>query len=84
MTDEEIRRVAAEAADLAARKAVRETLLALGVDADKPLDFQNRMQFLQSMQAIFRTVIQQAVTAFVGMAVVGLAWAAWMQTGAPK
>jgi ABC-type uncharacterized transport system substrate-binding protein len=84
MTEEEVSRIAAEAADRAARKAIRETLLALGVDADRPIEFQEKMQFLASARAVMRTIVSQAITAIVGIAAVGGATAIWMQMGQPK
>jgi len=79
-----VKRIAEEAADRAAHRAVRETLVALGVDPDRPLDFQERMQFLKTLQTMVKTAVSQSITAFVGILIGGIIWAVWVQTGVAR
>jgi hypothetical protein len=83
MTEAEIRKLAHEAADLAARKAVRETLTALGIDTDKPFEFQEKMNFVRSLQNAATTIGRQTLTAFIGTVVLGALWAIWAKIGGP-
>jgi hypothetical protein len=50
----------------------------------RPIEFQEKMQFLASARAVMRTIVSQAITAIVGIAAVGGATAIWMQMGQPK
>jgi len=71
MTDDEIRDIARTAA----REAVRETMLALGVDTSNPAaiieiqrDFQSLRDWRRSMQAVKR----QGLISAIGVLVVGI------------
>lgn len=83
MTEQEVRKIAHEAAELAAKKAVRETLLALGIDADEPVEFQSRMVFVRSLQSAAATVGRQSLTVVIGTMVLGVLYAMWDKVGGP-
>jgi hypothetical protein len=83
MDEEDIRRIAHEAADMAARKAIRETLVALGVDPDRPFEFQERMNFVRSLQSAASTIGKQTLTAVIGTVVLGILLAIWSKVGSP-
>lgn len=59
----------------AARKAVREVLLTMGIDAGDPIAFQQRMEFLRTLEAVgdaarrtvVKTTISVIVTAILGI-----------------
>lgn len=59
----------------AARKAVREVLLTMGIDADDPIEFQRRMEFLRTLKVVgdaarrtvVKTTISVIVTAILGI-----------------
>jgi hypothetical protein len=81
MDESDIKRIATEAADMAARKAIRETLVALGVDPDRPFEFQERMNFLKTLQSASNAAGRQAITAMIGTVILGVLWAIWLQVG---
>lgn len=76
MTEEDIQRVA----DKAARAAVHDTLLALGIEANDPLAFQKRMAFLSSLEASSKTVIRHIMTVLAGALTLGVLYALWPNT----
>lgn len=74
MTEAEIRKIAHEAA----RQAVKETLISLGVDADDPLEYQRDMQHLRSWRQASETVKRQSIITAVGIIIAGTIGAVWV------
>ena len=61
-----------EIATAAARKAVKETLLTIGINADDPIAFQQRMDFLRKLEGIGDSARRTVVKTTVGVAVTAL------------
>jgi hypothetical protein len=80
MDEDDVERIAT----VAARSATRDILIALGIDPDKPVEFQERMSFLKTFHGVWKTAITQVVIALVGLITVGIATAVWLQMGGPK
>lgn len=75
MTEAQIHEIARQAA----REAVKETFLTLGLDAAEPLEAQADMLFLRRTREGSETIKKQSVMTAVGLltvAVLGLIWAA--------
>lgn len=53
------------------RESVRETLTALGVDTEKPIEFQDDLRFLRSLRKTHETVSAQALGTLVKVLVTG-------------
>jgi len=71
MTDDEIR----EIARTAAREAVREMMIAMGVDTSNPasmIEMQKDFQSLRNWRESMQTVKRQGIISAVGVIVVGL------------
>ena len=68
MTEAEVRKIAHEAA----RQAVKETLTALGVDADHPLEAQKDFQMLRDWRRSAETVKKQSLVTAVGILTAGI------------
>lgn len=68
MTEAEVRKIAHEAA----RQAVKETLTALGVDADHPLEAQKDFQMLRDWRRSADTVKKQSLVTAVGILTAGI------------
>lgn len=68
MTEAEVRKIAHEAA----RQAVKETLTALGVDADHPLEAQKDFQMLRDWRRSADTVKRQSLITAVGILTAGI------------
>jgi hypothetical protein len=71
MTDDEIR----EIARTAAREAVREMMIAMGVDTSNPasmIEMQKDFQSLRNWRESMQTVKRQGIISAVGVVVVGL------------
>jgi hypothetical protein len=83
MTNEEIQKIAHDAAELAAKKAVRETLTALGINGDNPLEFQEQMHFVRTLRSAAATVGRQTLTVMIGAIVMGVLWSVWGKIGGP-
>ncbi|RWP29877.1 hypothetical protein [Mesorhizobium sp.] len=74
MTESEIHEIARQAA----REAVKETFLTLGLDPNKPIEAQADMQFLRRTREGSETFKRQSVMVAAGaitLAVLGLIWA---------
>jgi 2-iminoacetate synthase ThiH len=79
LNEDDVRRISHEVA----RREIRDVLTSLGVNPDNPFEFQARMQFLTTVQAVLKTVVSQTITAVVGLIAVGICWAVFLQaTGA--
>jgi hypothetical protein len=68
-------------ARLAAREAVEQTFLALGVDISTPKEIQSTQHdfaFLRSFRLTVRTLRTHALTVAVGLAVTGIGSAIWL------
>lgn len=85
MTESEIRELVDTAAKQAAREAVRETLITLGIDADKPFEFQRDMQHLRGWRNATDTVKGQGIKTTVVIIVTGILGAIWyfFESGGP-
>jgi hypothetical protein len=68
----------------AAHEAVRETLIALGIDAKDPVAFQERMAFLKSLEQLSKAATRHGILALVALCTLGVAAAVWAQLGGPK
>lgn len=74
MTEAQINEIARQAA----REAVKETFLTLGLDPTKPLEAQADMQFLRRTREANDTIKKQGLMVAAGaitLAVLGLIWA---------
>lgn len=74
MTEEEIQRIAKEAA----KQAVRETLITLAVDVDDPLETQKDFQMLRDWRRSAETVKKQSLVTAVGILTAGILGAIWL------
>ncbi|TGT91377.1 hypothetical protein EN804_06100 [Mesorhizobium sp. M8A.F.Ca.ET.161.01.1.1] len=75
-----------EIARQAAREAVKETFITLGLDPDKPLEAQADMQFLRNWRESTGTVKRQTMltaAAVVTAGILGLIWLAIKGTPSP-
>lgn len=70
MTDDEIKRVVAQ--------AVAETLIKLGIDVQSPLEFQADMQHLRQWRKSVATVKRQGLMTAVGIITAGILGLFWM------
>lgn len=68
-------------AKVAAQAAVHDTLVALGIDPDKPVEFQRRMAFLENLQNTSTAMIRHAFLAITGMIAAGITWLIWGKIG---
>jgi len=59
-------------ADKAAGKAVKTTLIALGIDADNPLEVQKDMQFARNFRTLSESAGRKTVLIVIGTAVIGV------------
>lgn len=71
LTDAEIRELVDEAAKQAARQAVRETLLTLGIDSENPLETQKDFQHLRGWRTATDTMKRQGILTATGVIVAG-------------
>lgn len=74
MTEQEIKDIA----KIAAREAVKETLLALGADVDDPLEQQADFRHLRSWRLSVETMKRQSLITSVIVVVGGILGAVWM------
>ncbi|BBE74376.1 hypothetical protein [Oharaeibacter diazotrophicus] len=72
--DERVRTIAREAA----KEAVRETLIALGIDAADPREVQADMQHLRDWRLSVAAVKRQGIVSAVGLLTVGMLGLVWM------
>jgi hypothetical protein len=80
MTPEQVREIAENAADKAAEKAVRATLMALGFDLDNLHEEQQTWAFVRTMHAGTRRGIRALFTGIItalATAIVGWLWLAF-------
>jgi len=63
MTEAEVKRIVAE--------TVKETLVRLGIDADKPMEVQRDFQFLRTWRLSTATVGVKTLTTAVGIVIAG-------------
>lgn len=66
-----------EIAKMAAKEAVSETFLTLGLDIKDPISVQNQFAFMRNLYYSVRHVRNVAIAAGVGAIVSGIAWALW-------
>lgn len=78
LTEEELRRLVADAASRAAEEAVKRTLLAFGIDPHNPTEVQRDFGFLRSWRLLTEAGKRQGVIAAVGLIVSGIGAAIWM------
>lgn len=79
MTELEVQRIAKIAADEAARKAIKETMILFGIDPDDPTAVQKDMAFIRSWREGTAAVGRSGLLTIVGVVIVafmGLIWAA--------
>lgn len=69
MTEDQVRRIAAEAAT----QAIRETLQRLGVEVEDPRQMQRDMQYLRDWRNSVDAVKSKSLATLVGIAVSGFA-----------
>lgn len=69
-TDQEVRTIV--------RATVKETLLALGIDTDEPLEAQKDFQHLRAWRQSSDTVKSQGLVAAVGILVTGILGLVWI------
>lgn len=74
MTEAQINKVAQEAA----RAAVKETLLTIGIDTNNPLEFQRDMQHLRAWREASATVKRQGLITAVGILTAGFLAIIWL------
>lgn len=83
LTEEEVRAIAKEAA----KAAVKETFLVLGVDIADPKDviaLQKRLAFLQSFEATTSAAARHSILALTALIVLGIAALIWQRiSGGP-
>lgn len=79
MTEDEVRKIANEAA----RATVEEMLLRLGIAADEPLEVQRDFQHLRSWRASIETVKKQGLMTAVGVLTAGVLGLIWMAVKGP-
>ncbi len=72
--DDRVRTIAREAA----KEAVRETLIALGIDAADPREVQADMQHLRDWRLSVAAVKRQGIVSAVGLLTVGMLGLVWM------
>ena len=83
LTEEDVRSIAREAA----KSAVKETFLVLGVDINDPKDviaLQRRLAFLQSFEATTSAAARHSILAMSALVVLGIAALVWQRiSGGP-
>lgn len=79
MTEPEMERVA----KLAAKEAVQETFVRLGIDPNKPFEAQQDMQFLRSVRKSSETIKKQGIVTTVGIMTAGILAALWVTLKGP-
>lgn len=67
-TEEQLEALASNAAG----KAVKTTLIALGIDADHPLEVQKDMQFSRNLRVLSEDAGRKTVITVIGVAVLGV------------
>lgn len=73
-----IRQAAEEAAEDASRKVIHETLTALGISKDAPLEVQKDMSFLRDWRMASDEVRKKSIMTIVGILVTGLCGVIWL------
>lgn len=77
LSEHELQRMVDEAANKAAREAVRETLITFGMDANNPLELQKDMQHLRDWRMAVGTIKKQSIVTAVGIITAGVLGAIW-------
>lgn len=83
MTEADIKGLVERVAEEAAQRAVKETLLKLGVDSDDPLEVQRDFQHLREWRTSINTVKKQGLVTAVGIITAGILGAAWLAFKGP-
>jgi len=68
-----------EIAEAAAHKAVKEVLLALGLDVENPLEMQEDFAFMRSYRQLSQRVGSRVLLTIATLATVGIAGLVWSQ-----
>jgi hypothetical protein len=77
MEEERIRRIAREVSKETSRETVREILLALGADADKPVELQKDFSFVRTQREFYSGAVKHGVFAIIGTVCMGIAAVIW-------
>lgn len=69
---------AEKAAEEASRKVIQETLLALGINKDQPLELQKDMSFLRDWRTASDEVKKKSIMTIVGILITGALGILWL------
>ena len=84
MTEAEVRSMVDEIAKQAAKEAVKEVFLTLGIETDKALEVQKDMQHLRAWRESVATVKRQSLMTAIGIITAGVLGLIWLAVkGAP-
>lgn len=75
MTENEIRSLVSATAEVTARKAAHEVLIALGVDVTRPFEMQRDFQHLRSWRESSEAVKRYGILTLIGLFLTGIAGA---------
>jgi hypothetical protein len=76
--DAETRALVEQVAEEAARRAVRETLLTLGIEADNPVEFQKDTAHLRAWRRRVEKIEEKAMISIILLFVTAVLGAAWI------
>lgn len=83
MTEAEIKALVDRSASEAAKHAVKEMLLTMGIDTEDVLEVQRDMQHLRAWRQSIQTVKRQSLVVAVGIIVTGAIGALWLALKGP-
>lgn len=81
--DNETRALISEVADEAARRAINDVFVALGMDHQDPIQMQKDMAWVRDTRVTMEKVGARATMTIVGVIVVGVCLAVWKAMGGP-
>ncbi|MCA0279064.1 MAG: hypothetical protein LCH86_23970 [Proteobacteria bacterium] len=78
MTEAEVRSMVDEIAKQAAKEAVKEVFLTLGIETDEALEVQKDMQHLRAWREAVATVKRQSLMTAIGIITAGVLGLVWL------